>query len=595
MIPVRDGWLLRATLAAAAAAWIIAITILIGGPISFRFAGLPIRSHSAIPALAVALVATTVLLLCGFRLQAEATRWWWTFGARRAHWIAAAMAVVTIAIGVNWGTFAAGGSDSYCYLNQAELFARGDVHDAEPMAADATWPGPAESFVPAGHSLVPSAPGALSPICPAGYPALLAAARLVGGRTAMFWMTPLMGGLAVWWTFVLARRLGGASAGLFAALLLATSPIFVYQLVQPMNDVTATALWCGVLAFVVRRPAAFAKATAAKNQPGLSMLLAGLLTGAALTIRPNLLPVGVVVGVWMLTRGKAGVVFGLACIPGMLFVLLAQNAMYGSPFRSGYGDLSALFSMSHVWPNLVRYSQWVVSLHTPILLLALLAPFVPRRSTHTWLLAFAASVFACYLPYVVFEDWWYQRFVLPALPALFALAAVVITSLLARLAMPLRAVAFVVLCATVGIFYLHTAAGRNAFRLQDHEHRFPASGEFIAARLPANAAIVTNHQSGSVRFYSGRSTVGWADIETGRLAEALDFLRRHGRKPYLLFEPAEELAFRTRFAATDPLGALDWPPRVDIDRRVRIYDPDDRERYLRGELIVPERVLTKRR
>jgi mono/diheme cytochrome c family protein len=50
-----------------------------------------------------------------------------------------------------------------------------------------------------------------------------------------------------------------------------------------------------------------------------------------------------------------------------------QNAMYGGPLRSGYGDLGALFSMDHIGPNLRRYPAWLLQTHTPIVLLALAA------------------------------------------------------------------------------------------------------------------------------------------------------------------------------------------------------------------------------
>ena len=402
-----------------------------------------------------------------------------------------------------------------------------------------------------------------------------------------------MGALAVCLTFVLGRRIGGGAAGLLAALLLTTSPIFIFQVVQPMNDVPATALWCAALAAASR--------VAGSQDPAYkSVMLAGLATGAALTVRPNLLPLAGVIGLWTMWRGRLGVTAGLwfaaAAAPGMIFVLVAQNAIYASPFRSGYGNLSALFSIAHVLPNLTRYSYWVLDVHTPLLLAALIAPLLlrgPLRRTALWLLAFALAVFACYLPYVVFNDWWYQRFVLPALPPLFALTSVVIVWALLRLAPATRSIAFATVCATLSLVYLHRAVERDAFRLREHEQRFRAAGEQVAT-LPRNAAIITGHQTGSVRFYSGRSTAGWGDITPGRLNDAIDYLRRQGRKPYLLFEAWEEPNFRARFPS-DPLGSLAWPPAIEIDRTVRIYDPDDYPKYMRGEFVPTERIVTGRR
>ena len=54
-----------------------------------------------------------------------------------------------------------------------------------------------------------------------------------------------------------------------------------------------------------------------------------------------------------------------------------------------------------------------------------------------------------------------------------------------------------------------------------------------------------------------------------------------GHEPYLLFERWEEPLFRQRFAGS-AIGRLDWPPAVEIAGQVRLYRPDDRERYLNG-------------
>ena len=581
--------MIRAALAVAAAAWCIAAAVAATGGFSFRLAGLPVRSHSPLPAAVVAVICTVIVMLAPRERRRAALTWWWGILEHRAALGAAMLAIVAVVIGIRWGTFAAGGSDSYCYLNQAELFARGAVHDYEPLGADPSWPGPAAAFVPAGHSAVPSRMGAMAPICPAGYPVMLAAAKLVLGRDAMFWITPLMGALLVWLTFVVGRRIGGAPVGLLAALLLLTSPIFIYQVVQPMNDVVATALWCAALAAALG-PAGGVRAAA----------VAGLLAGAALTVRPNLLPLAAVIGAWIAFRDghlsmRAALSFGAALAPGVAFVLAAQAAMYGSPLRSGYGDLSALFSASHVLPNLARYPRWVLEAQTPLVVLAAAAPWMlsgSARRAAWWLLAFIAAVFACYLPYVVFDEWWYQRFVLPALPPLLVLTAVPLVRLVERCAVEWRPLVFAAMCAVLAATYLGRASQRDAFRLQDYERRFRSAGEYVAG-LPRNAAIVTVHQSGSVRFYSGRTTVLWEEISPGRLGETIDYLRHIGRKPYLLLEGWEESRFRARFT-NEPLGSLAWPPAADIDRVVRLYDPDDYPRYMRGEYVATDRVVTRR-
>ena len=59
--------------------------------------------------------------------------------------------------------------------------------------------------------------GAASPICAPGFSALLAPFRLVAGRDAIFFVTPLAGALLVWLSFVVGRRLVGSWSGAAAS------------------------------------------------------------------------------------------------------------------------------------------------------------------------------------------------------------------------------------------------------------------------------------------------------------------------------------------------------------------------------------------
>ena len=581
----------RACLAGAGLFAIAALAIALRNGVALQVGPIALRAHSPTRALVIAALLAAIAAAAGRTVVSDALAAWWDAIERRAALGAAACAVATVLIGVAWGAFVAGGSDSYCYLNQAELFARGTVRDHEPLARDTSWPGSVWAFAPAGHNPAPGDRGAMVPICPPGYPLLLAAVRTMFGRTGMFLVTPLCGGLTVYLAFLLGRRAGGSAAGLLTATLTAFSPILLYQVVQPMNDVPAAAAWCAALLL------------ASGGLPDRQRAaLTGSAVGAALAIRPNLVPLAVVValGAALLPRERTltqrVAVLGLvsaAAIPGILFVMTIQQAMYGSALRSGYGDLSELFALSHVGPNMRRYPAWLVETHTPIVVAALAAPAIlPVRRFAVWLLAFAAATLACYLPYVVFEAWWYLRFLLPAIPAVLALASGVAAIVIGRAPVAARVPALVAVCAVLAVSSLGVATKRDVFRIAQLESRFRAGGEYVA-RLPPNAAVVTGHHSGSIRFYSGRSAAGWQDIDPGRLEEAMAFLRRHGRKPYLVLEDWEEPQFRERFGK-DRLGALDWPALAEIGTRVRIYDPDDRDRHARGEVVRTDRIAPGR-
>ena len=140
-----------------------------------------------------------------------------------------------------------------------------------------------------------------------------------------------------------------------------------------------------------------------------------------------------------------------------------------------------------------------------------------------------------------------------------------------------------------------TAEHRAVFRLRDLERRFRDAGEYVARRLPANAVVFAVTESGSVRFYSGRQTLRWSVLDPAWLDRAMAFLEAEGYRPFFLFELDEEAEFRQTFGPASRWGSLAWPPMADIDREVRIYDPADYDRYLRGETIATDDVWPRGR
>jgi hypothetical protein len=97
-----------------------------------------------------------------------------------------------------------------------------------------------------------------------------------------------------------------------------------------------------------------------------------------------------------------------------------------------------------------------------------------------------------------------------------------------------------------------------------------------------------------VRFFSIAATMVSRALRPDGLDNAMTFARANGYRPYLLIETGEQQEFVDQFADTSPLGGLGWPPLVDINHMLKIYDPDDFSRYRSGERITTERVWTKR-
>lgn len=493
--------------------------------------------------------------------------------------IAMAAALALAAFGVVKGTWAVGGSDSSCYALMADAFAHGRWQPASPRAIAAPWPDAVRTLAPGGFIPSPVRPDAASPICAPGMSVLMAPLLAIAGREAIFVLSPMAGAVLVWCAFLLARRLAGAVAGATAVVLVAASPIVLFQVVQPMNDIVTAALWLAALAVS-------------------HALIAGALSGIAILVRPNLAPVAAVVLITLLVlqrgRERRAVLFFLAgTMPAIAFLLVLNQILYGGPFGSGYGNASALFSVSFLRTNVTQLLTRIYETQTLFPVLALLAPFVfvDRARLLAWsLLAAAAAVITMYLFYRPFPEWWYLRFELLAVVLLLVVASAVAVNLAQRANMggviPLVAV-------VLAILGMRVAADRQVFRLQALEGRYRETAALVRDRLPENAMLITVWQSGSVRFHAGREAVLWDSLDPAWLDRAVVWLREQGRVPYILLERAEERAFRDRFRAASQLGALDWPPRFDMGRQTRIYDPADRARYLRGESYATENIRSK--
>ena len=569
--------------AALACAW-SAVTWLTGGFV-VRVGALRIAAHGAGRPL---LLAAACAALAGLLLpRAELAGW-----VRRATGnadaacarVALAVSMAVLIAATAWNTRAAGGSDSSCYLLQADAFTRGDVMLRNPLAASAPFPDPGDVFAPIGFIPSPVDRTAAVPICAPGLPVIMAGASIVAGRAAAMVVVPAFGALAVWLTFVYGRKIDGPLTGTLAAVLVACSPIFLYQAVQPMSDVPSAALWLAAL-------------VACAHGRAWSDLVGGMCAGLAILTRPNLALVVAPLVLIVIARPPAFASrqsltallrFAVAALPPLAALMWLNAVRYGAPLASGYGETGALFRIAHVWPNLLRYPRWLLETETPLVLLAILAPWFARSRRRAGVALVATSLMcvwlllATYLAYVVFDDWWYLRFMLPALPVLVALSVAVALSIGRRMLGRPMTLAAVCGCAVIAGWYLHMAQSRQVFALQALESRFVETGRFATAALPSNAVVLSVQESGAIRYHGARLTMMWDAIRD--IDAATRWLASVNRPVYLALEDGEEAAFRRRFAR-QAFGALDWPPIAEIHApvRVRIYDVRDRARYLKGE------------
>jgi hypothetical protein len=273
--------------------------------------------------------------------------------------------------------------------------------------------------------------------------------------------------------------------------------------------------------------------------------------------------------------------------------------MYGSPLASGYGPSAFrdFFSISNIPQNVADYAGRILIGERPALAIATVAcvalvavrrqrAAVPPATTAVMLAAFfAAIVVLCYLPYGVFPDWWYLRFLLPAFPALFALIGIAADLALARVTLPARGILLLVALTTACSFNIVEARRQQAFILRTGEARYDLAGRYLESTLPRNAVIVTSQESASAHVYTHLPIVRW-DLLPIDLDAAVAQLTALGRRPLLLIEDWERRDLVARFPAS-ALARLDWTPMADFGDPVRVglFDP-----FQRGQTMHTDRV-----
>jgi hypothetical protein len=183
-----------------------------------------------------------------------------------------------------------------------------------------------------------------------------------------------------------------------------------------------------------------------------------------------------------------------------------------------------------------------------------------------------------YLPYGVFPNWSYLRFLMPALVPAYVLVGALLVAAVTTIPPPARGLILAASLTLAGSFNAVVATREQAFNLRHYESRYRSVGRFLAATLPAETVLVAAQESGSAHYYTGRPVLRW-DLLTGDLDATLAALEAQGRRPILVIEDWERPALRARFPRSR-VAVLDWPPLADIGETTRVWvlDPADRER-----------------
>jgi hypothetical protein len=503
---------------------------------------------------------------------------------------AATLACFTAVVGLLFNSWTASGPDSFAYVSQAALWRTGHLEAPAAIAARAPWPNAVTTFAPFGYRAAPNGAPAMVPVTAPGVPMLMAALQLVFGHAAAFVITPISGGMLVWLTFAIGRRVRSAVTGLAAAWLVATSPAFLFMLMWPMTDIPAAACAALMLALLLRAPT-----PAAAFGAGVAAAL-GILT------RPNFVLIAASAGLWILidaawrgrrdapvvagTWWRRALAFAIGAAPALIITLVLNARWYGSPFASGYGAAGELTSLTLLPRNASLYAQWLLAT-SPLAFVGLAALCWPsarlwgeHATSAAWLLVLS-TVAACsvYLVYGRFVDWWYLRFLLPAWPALFVATGVVADALRTRGRWLAAGVLLVVVAA--GVIGVRLAEARGIFGLGRGERRYVSVATVVAQATEPDAVIITWQHAGTIRYYGGRETLRWDWLDPAWLDRTVAWLAAQGRHPYILLEDWEQPQFEAQFGPANDLGRLTFAPAMAWQSPrfpgwVWLYDPMNR-------------------
>lgn len=549
----------------AALAALLALVAATSGGFELTVAGVPIHVHAVLRPIVAALALTAMAIAT---LGSDAARMGslrvTSFVQRRGGVVALVIALVAGLATYRETARIAAGADASGYLSQARLWRSFELRAETPLAHELSVVHGQFAFTPLGYQ--PSGVrGVIVPGYPPGYPIHLAIAGAMGGEAAAFAVVPLCTAGLVLVAFALGRRVGGGETGLLAATVCATSPMLLFQAVQPMSDVPAAFWWSLAILLMTSDtvPAAIA---------------ASLSAAVACGVRPNLFvmaPVVALLAAWWngWTRVSIARSIGFLAAPGIAAAAIAvlHRDLYGSVTTSGYGAISTLFALDHVWPNLGRYAAWAVFTQSALILLCLAGPFAVRSR---WLLptiprdraervAWSSLIFfvalqGFYLLYLVFDGWGSFRFLLPALPGLLVMQAAVIAALCGTA--PPRLQGFLVLLVAIlaASWGVGRARGLGTFNLVDSEQRYLDVAQFVREQ-PPGAVIVTVQHSGSIAHYTAAPIVRWDWLEPGELDRVVSDLRATPRQPLAALDDFEEAGFRARFAGSRTVQQLGTP------------------------------------
>lgn len=457
--------------------------------------------------------------------------------ARHARFAAWALLAAYAAFLFANGVAIAGGSDSSGYLNHARLLRAGSRVVPLELARELRVPAEdLEVFLPLGFAPGPAAE-TIVPSYPPGLPFHLVLFGIFGAR-GMALVAPLAAIAAVWLTYLVAREAGLERRWAFwPAALLALFPTFIMHAVWVMSDVVATA-WtlAAVLGALRARRSAWWGA------------FAGAALGISVLVRPTQVLLVPAVALAIGLRWCALLACAAAAAPSAAVQMATGAQLWGGVLRTGYGALGLLLSAEGFAARFLHYARWLAALLSPLVFPLGLSGLAARSAApreRTVLAAWFVPFFLFYCFYGAYEEWWYTRFLLPALPALLILTLFAARETTARMPAGRGRLLIASLLVVVFAVEVRQIVNRRVWEVARGDSIYPRAIEALTPRLGRRPIVLGMQMSGALYYYREmtmvRADMMWPDrFERLRAHAALA-----GRRWYALlmdYEAAE--AFR---------------------------------------------------
>ena len=437
-----------------------------------------------------------------------------------------------------------GGCDSSGYANTARGILAGRI--VEPIAAldRLALPDSLNRVVmPLAYEPGPR-PRTMVPLYPPGFPLHIAFAVLLAGWSwGPFLVSPIAAIFCVVLMYLLGRELGlSRPLAVAGAAILGGCPVLLFQAVQPMSDVVATAWAEAAMLFALRSRRGDAWAAAA-----------GAAAGIAILVRPTngmlLLPLAFALR-W---RPRTLGLFVLGGLPFAGVFGVWNRTAYGSPLRSGYAGLfGSDLALANFPPRIRHYGYWLIAQLSPLVPLGWLAAAADRRIASRDR-AMLASWFAPFLLFYCFwgayDAWWYTRYLLPGVPALILGFLLVLRDLAEQLPEPgaqparrlsSRGLVTIAAILAVAIFERNIERRFRPIGASQGQVIFPDASRELAARAGTGKALVVSMEfSGALRFYTDLEPVRWDWVDPGQFAQLRVRAAERGERVLALLLPHE--------------------------------------------------------